>query len=464
MLFNSLHYLIFLPLVLLLHWMSPRGFRVALLLLASCYFYMAFIPKFILILFALILVDFAAGIWIEKSEGNQKKFALVFSLCANLGILFFFKYYNFFASNLPLSLPILKVVLPIGLSFHTFQSMAYVIEVYRGKVPAERNLAVYALYVLFFPQMVAGPIERPGNLLPQFHSMKPSLSESEVVVGLRYILWGLFKKMMIADRLTLFVDPVYTSPSEHSGIAFCLATFFFAFQIYCDFSGYSDIAIGSARLFGIRLMRNFDTPYASASFSEFWKRWHISLSSWFRDYVYIPLGGNRSSFGWQCFSLFVVFALSGFWHGANWTFLVWGLLNGAYLIIEKGIGFQKIKMPKFVAQTLVFLFISYTWIFFRANSLKDSFYIVARLFSGEFSGASLSTALKTVGWSVNQLGVALLLIVFLVLSESRALQRNVPESLARLPRVVRWGAYAGLVLLILNYSPYVTVPFIYFQF
>ena len=276
-------------------------YRIYWLLLASCYFYMAFIPYYIIILFVVILIDYSAGIKIEKCIGRARRSWLIASLMANIGLLAMFKYYNFFNSNIEqiatllnwnYGIPYLRLILPIGLSFHTFQSMSYTIEVYKGNYKAEKNLAIYALYVLFYPQLVAGPIERPQNLLPQFRE-NHRFDYQNVRTGLMMMLWGLFKKIVIADRLSIYVNQVYSNPDKYHGWAVLVAIFFFAFQIYCDFSGYSDIAIGAARVMGIRLMTNFDYPYSAKSISEFWHRWHISLSTWFRDYFYISLGGNR---------------------------------------------------------------------------------------------------------------------------------------------------------------------------
>lgn len=300
MLFNSIEYLLFFPIVCALFFLLPHKVRWFHLLVASCIFYMYFIPVYILILFLTIIVDYIAGIMIEQAVGRRRKWFLVMSIFANVGILVVFKYYNFLTENfnalfhithLPLTIPYMDIILPIGLSFHTFQAMSYTIEVYRGNQTAERHFGVYALYVMFFPQLVAGPIERPQNVLHQFHE-KHTLKYENVAVGVRLILWGMIKKVVIADRLSMVVDSVFNAPYGHSGVMAGIAAIFFSFQIFCDFSAYSDIAIGSARVMGFKLMTNFNKPYHSRSISEFWKRWHISLSTWFRDYLYIPLGGQ----------------------------------------------------------------------------------------------------------------------------------------------------------------------------
>ncbi|HEX8530951.1 MAG TPA: MBOAT family O-acyltransferase, partial [Cytophagales bacterium] len=319
MLFNSLAYLLFFPAVTLLYFLLPHRWRWVHLLLASCFFYAAFVPAYLLVLGFTIGVDYAAGLLIARARGRRRAAWLALSLIANVGVLAAFKYYNFVAGNMndllhalvgqPPALPLLDVLLPIGLSFHTFQAMSYTIEVYRGRQPAERHPGIYALYVLFFPQLVAGPIERPQGLLPQFRERHPFRSD-DATAGLRLILWGMFKKVVIADRLALFTDPVFNDPRSYSPVVLWLAAFFFSFQIFCDFSGYSDIAVGSARVLGFRLMQNFDRPYAARTVAGFWTRWHISLSSWLRDYVYIPLGGNRVPAARWCFNIGVVFLLS----------------------------------------------------------------------------------------------------------------------------------------------------------
>ena len=353
MLFNSFNFFIFFPVVTTLYFLLPHRFRWALLLGASCFFYISFIPAYILILALTILVDYYAVIQIDKSQGRRRKLFLIFSIVITCVILFIFKYFNFFNSNisslaafLHWNYPIkyLNIILPIGLSFHTFQSLSYVIEVYRGNQKPEKHFGIYALYVMFYPQLVAGPIERPQNLLHQFWE-KHSFDYENARTGLMMMLWGLFKKVVIADRLSVYVNAVYDHPHQFTGLPVILATIFFAFQIYCDFSGYSDIAIGAARVMGFRLMTNFSYPYSSQSIGEFWKRWHISLSTWFKDYVYISLGGNRVSIRRLYFNLLITFLISGLWHGANWTFVIWGGLNGLYLIVEsyKNPLWQKVK-------------------------------------------------------------------------------------------------------------------------
>ncbi|MGZ5286161.1 MAG: MBOAT family O-acyltransferase, partial [Flavisolibacter sp.] len=341
MLFNSIEFLFFFPIVTILYFVLPHKWRWLHLLIASCVFYMAFIPIYLLILFFTIIIDYIAGIMIENATGRRRKNYLIMSIVANVGVLAVFKYYNFFIENInqlfhswnitTSNVPYLDIILPIGLSFHTFQAMSYTIEVYRGKYKAEKHFGIYALYVMFYPQLVAGPIERPQNVLPQFHEKK-FFNYDNVTDGLKLMMWGMFKKVVIADRLVQLTDPVFNDPHAYSPMVIVLAAIFFSFQIFCDFSGYSDIALGSARVMGFKLMKNFDRPYQARSISEFWKRWHISLSTWFRDYLYISLGGNRVSIPRWYFNLFFVFLVSGFWHGANWTFVIWGALHGFYLV------------------------------------------------------------------------------------------------------------------------------------
>ncbi|HRH11908.1 MAG TPA: MBOAT family O-acyltransferase, partial [Bacteroidia bacterium] len=343
MLFNSLHFLIFLPIIVALYYLVPHRFRWMLIFVGSCYFYMVFVPKYILILFFIILVDYVAALTIEKVEGRLKFFYLLASLAANIGLLSFFKYFNFLNENLVSVFSLfgkefhpvnLNILLPIGLSFHTFQSMSYTIEVYRGKQKAERHLGYFANYVLFFPQMVAGPIERYDTLGNELKKEAKPLYQN-FSDGFKLILFGLFIKMTVADNIAPFVNQVYNDPMKHSSSQILGAVFLFSIQIYADFFGYSTIALGSARLLGIKIMDNFKTPYLSKSVSEFWTRWHISLSTWFRDYLYISLGGNRVGIPRWCLNIMIVFMVSGLWHGASWTFVVWGALHGLMLLLER---------------------------------------------------------------------------------------------------------------------------------
>ncbi|MEI6311433.1 MAG: MBOAT family O-acyltransferase [Bacteroidota bacterium] len=375
--------------------MLPYKYRWALLLAASCFFYMFFKPIYIFILFFTIIIDYYAGIWIENATGPKKKQYLAYSLMANIGVLAVFKYYNFINGNIDglatlldikNPIPYLTILLPVGLSFHTFQAMSYTIEVYRGNQKAEKHFGIYSLYVMFYPQLVAGPIERPQNILHQFYE-KYDINYDRIVSGLRLMLLGFFKKVVIADRMSLVVNQIYLNPTEQNAFTYIVAAYLFTFQIYCDFSGYSDIARGCARIMGFELMLNFNMPYIATSIKEFWSRWHISLSTWFRDYLYIPLGGNRVKSTSRLYAnLFIVFLVSGLWHGANWTFIVWGALHGMYLVVAM-IREKYVKpATKNIAITIfnwiwTFHLVVLTWIFFRANSIHEALHIIKTIFT-----------------------------------------------------------------------------------
>ncbi len=487
MLFNSLEFMLFFPIVTTLYFIIPHKYRWAMLLGASCIFYMAFIPAYILILAVTICIDYAAGIMIDKTDGKRKKIFLLISIISTCLVLFIFKYYNFFnnsfasiASFFHLKYPVqaLNIILPIGLSFHTFQSLSYVIEVYRGLQKSEKHFGIYALYVMFYPQLVAGPIERPQNLLHQFRE-KHYFDYQRVVEGLKLMVWGLFKKAVIADRLAVVVNQVYGSPAEYNGIALNIATVFFAFQIFCDFSGYSDIAIGAAKVMGFNLMENFNRPYFSKSISEFWKRWHISLSTWFRDYFYISIGGNRvSKWRWQM-NLFLTFLISGLWHGASWTYVIWGALNGFYLVfaiwtrnIRKKISdFIRISKYKTIEKCwkviVTFSLVCFAWIFFRSNSLSEAWYIITHLFSGlgnAFSPDYLLKCFSGLGLSKAEFAAAILSIVFLELFHLAQRQKRLGQMLTSKPVWVRWGVYYVIVSVIIFLGVFGNSSFIYFQF
>jgi D-alanyl-lipoteichoic acid acyltransferase DltB (MBOAT superfamily) len=355
------------------------------MLAASALFYMAFKPGYIFLLIGTIAIDYFSALAMQRSSTQSlRKLFLVLSLSANLGILLFYKYLDFFIENLntllswfsfPPDIPLLSIVLPIGLSFHTFQSMSYTIEVYKGNQPAERHFGILALYVLFFPQMVAGPIERPQNIITQL-KIDHAFDYARTIIGLRWMLWGLFKKMVIADNLNLVIQPIFANPNDSSSLDWLLAAYGFAFQIYCDFSGYSDIAIGSALILGVTLMTNFNVPYSAKNIKEFWERWHISLSTWFRDYLYIPLGGNRVNRTRWLGNIFIVFTVSGFWHGASWNFIIWGAIHGLLLVIYhiSAARLQTISIPFFgvLGQIITFHIVVLAWIFFRADSLETA--------------------------------------------------------------------------------------------
>jgi D-alanyl-lipoteichoic acid acyltransferase DltB (MBOAT superfamily) len=478
-LFNSLQFAIFLPVVVLLYFSAPQRQRLPLLLIASCFFYMAFIPAYILILFVTIAIDYFAGIFLEHRQGTARKALLLASIVSTCAVLFVFKYFDFFTSNFVglaalagcrLSKPLVHIILPIGLSFHTFQSLSYVVEVYRGKQKAERDFVTYATYVMFFPQLVAGPIERPQNLLHQF-AERHEFDPDRITSGLRRMAWGFFKKLVVADRLALYVNDVYAAPQNFNGLQLSLATFFFAYQIYCDFSGYSDIAIGAARILGFRLMENFNTPYYSKSISEFWHRWHISLSTWFRDYVYIPMGGSRLPLlGW-CLAILVTFGVSGLWHGANWTYVVWGLLNGAYLLV--GASSKQFRHRAFAALGIgpdgsfrdgirmvsTFLLTCVAWVVFRARTLPDAGYVLTHFWRGwDFHSVGTEQFL------LRQMPVAVAGIVFLELVQLCNGKVRLSDLVRRAPIMPRWAVYVSFVFLVIMFGVFQNAQFIYFQF
>jgi alginate O-acetyltransferase complex protein AlgI len=394
MLFNSFQFLCFFIVVWLLFLVTRGTARKVILLIASYYFYMCWSTRYIFVIWGITLIDYVAGLEIEKAERvERRRLYLGLSLFCNLSLLVVFKYFNFLTGSfrsashlfgLQYDPPLLAIILPVGLSFHTFQAMSYTIEVYRRRVPAEKSLLEYALYVAFFPQMVAGPIERPYELLPQFHR-DPKVTYEGVRAGMVQALWGLFKKMVLADNVADFVKLIYDTPQHYSGAALVLATLLFSIQIYCDFSGYTDIALGLARMMGYELRINFMQPYFSRSVGEFWRRWHISLSTWFRDYVYIPLGGNRVKLSRHYANLMITFVISGLWHGANWTFVAWGFLHGVYLIVAQSISPflpRSARVPRlqtFLKTVLTFALVTFAWIFFRANTLGDSWFIATHL-------------------------------------------------------------------------------------
>lgn len=464
MLFNSLQFLVFFAFVVSFYYAIPHRSRWVILLLASSYFYMVFVPEYILILFGIILIDYLAAFLIDRTKGAARKFSLAISLVVNLGVLCYFKYYNFFLDNiaslldsfhLQNPLPFINVVLPIGLSFHTFQAMSYTIEVYRGNQKPEKHIGIYALYVLFFPQLVAGPIERPQNLLPQFHK-EQVFSNINLRTGLLLMAWGFFKKVVIADRLAVAVDDYYANITTRSAGDVWIAVCFYSIQIYCDFSGYSDIAVGAAKTLGVNLMENFRNPYLATSLTEFWRRWHISLSTWFRDYLYIPMGGNRVSTKKMCFILLLVFLLSGLWHGARYTFLAWGLIHATFLIIEH---LLRGKQPaagnpvsKIISIAYVFFITTLAWIFFRAYSVSDAFYIIEKLFTLN------SYYWDVINMNLNELIFSCILIIILIAGERPVKSFAVSNS----PRY--YSLLWSLIITCYIFGVFNYKQFIYFQF
>ena len=396
MLFNSIAFLLFFPIVCVIYFSIPPQMiraRNLLLLIASYYFYMNWQPAYALLLLTSTFVTYIAALGIGCFEDRRKKkICLVSSLVLNLAILFLFKYYNFLSSNISMGLdacglkidiPEFGFILPVGISFYTFQALGYSIDVYRGTTKVERDFATYALFVSFFPQLVAGPIERSNNLLPQF-KQQHRFDYEAVLSGVKLMVWGYFMKLALADRCGIYVDAIFNNVDKHNGGSYLVASLLFPFQIYGDFAGYSLIAIGVARVMGFRLMENFRRPYFATSVGEFWHRWHISLSTWFKDYVYIPLGGNRVGRLRNYFNLLVTFVISGIWHGANWTFFLWGTLHGFLLCIEKALGIGKQKFTginKFFHWAVTFVLVCLAWILFRANSLSDAMMVIKGIFT-----------------------------------------------------------------------------------
>ena len=475
MIFNSIQFLLFFIAITVSYYILTPRFRWVLLLLASCYFYMAFVPEYILILFFTIIIDYIAGIFIEKAKGSTRKWLLIISLVSNIGILAIFKYYNFFNENISYiyefftgqvrayqSLDELfnwgvKMLLPIGLSFHTFQAMSYTIEVYRGNQKAEKHFGIYALYVMFYPQLVAGPIERPQNVIFQLKKHVKYDFEN-IKSGLMQMAWGFFKKVVFADRVGLMVDAAYAHQNLHNQSASTLlvATFLYSFQIYCDFSGYSDIALGSAKVLGINLMENFRTPYFSKSIGEFWRRWHISLSSWFKDYVYFPMGGSRVGVSRTYLNIMTIFLLSGFWHGNTWNFVIWGAIHGLYLIFGQ-LKDKFVPEVSFSGKTIVDVFVTFVlvmlaWVFFRAETLSDAFYVLKRIFSFDFSQPFVSVL------NFNELIFSVLLLIMILLKEKYFYKIDTSNSKNF------WLIFICFVSVCYLFGVFQAKQFIYFQF
>ncbi len=473
--FNSIQFLLFYPIVAVLNFVVPRKYRWIPLLIASYYFYMTWSAKLVFLILFTTAVSFVSGLLIEKKP-KHKKLWMVLSVVASLSVLFFFKYYNFVAGTVGNFFGAdltLRLILPVGISFYTFQTLSYSIDVYRGDIKAEHNFFYYALFVSFFPQLVAGPIERPGNLLPQLRA-EHKFNADDLCIGAKRMLAGFFKKIVVADTAAVYVNAVYNNPAESSGLAIIVATVLFAVQIYCDFSGYTDIAIGCARIMGYRLMQNFDRPYSARSIRDFWSRWHISLSSWFKDYLYIPLGGNRKGYTRMLVNLLIVFVVSGLWHGAEWTFLLWGALHGIYRVVgeltytkrEKlyaAAGINTASRPVRLFRTAVtFVLVCFAWIFFRANNTAELLLILKNL----FTTFGASTFAGELGLTVSGALIMILAIVIMVLLDRRlTLARYDSKSGAKLvggtSLYLLWAIlFAWLILLASNGSS----AFIYFQF
>jgi alginate O-acetyltransferase complex protein AlgI len=469
MLFNTLHFLLFLPVVVGLYYLLPKQFRWILIFFASCYFYMAFVPKYILILFFIILIDFISGLLIERSQKKTtRRLFLIASILSNVGLLAFFKYFNFMNENivalselmgLHFKPSALDVILPIGLSFHTFQSMSYTIEVYRGNQKAEKHLGYFANYVLFFPQMVAGPIEKYSHLGNELRHPADPIYDN-FAKGFRMILFGLFVKMAVADNLAPIVNEVYADPTQFNSWDILSAIIFFSFQIYADFYGYSTIALGAAKLLGINLIDNFKTPYLALSVNDFWKRWHISLTSWFREYVFIPLGGSRVSTARWTLNILIIFFVSGLWHGASWTFVIWGMLHGIVYLLERASNSlfnfkvkQGFSLLNLFLGVKTFLVVSFIWIFFRAESFDKAKTVIRSLLGNwHVAGRELSY------------GYSFFFIAVLIMFDIFFFRKRADQWLEEKSVYVRWLTYSILLFFVMAMSGMENLPFIYFQF
>lgn len=483
MLFNSIGFAIFLPIVFILYWFATKGDKRQqnLLLLASSYFFYACWDwRFLFILVFSTFLDYFTGIKIHAaSNRNKRAFWLYLSIIINLGFLGVFKYYNFFAESFADGMSLLgfntnpgtvNIVLPVGISFYTFHGLSYVIDIYKDRIKPEKSFIDYSVFVSFFPLLVAGPIERATHLLPQILK-KRKFDYIKAVDGLKQILWGLFKKVIIADNCAEYANTIFNNSNDLSGSTLLLGAFFFTFQIYCDFSGYSDIALGTARLFGIDLLRNFAYPYFSRDIAEFWRRWHISLSSWFKDYLYIPLGGSKGGVWMKIRNTFIIFLVSGFWHGANWTFIVWGLLNAIYImpsiisntnrnnleIVASGKLFPSMKEALSICIT--FGLTLFAWIFFRATSVSHAITYIAEIFS-----SSLFTLPYFPGMGIRAILMVLLIGMFIIIEWlGREHGYAIKDLGVKWYKPVRWAMYYAIVIAIYSFAGS-QQEFIYFQF
>jgi alginate O-acetyltransferase complex protein AlgI len=464
MFFNSLAFALFLPTVVGLYWVFPRRWRVPLLLIASYVFYGWWDVRFLALIMLSTVVDwFVAKRLGVMPDGTRRRRWLLISLVGNLGMLAVFKYWNFFTDSaaellislgLEPNLPMLRIILPVGISFYTFQTLSYVIDVYRRDLEPEHSLVQFALFVSFFPQLVAGPIERAKHLLPQLRNLPTSMRQIDWAGAALLILRGLFRKVVIADGVAPLVNEVFAKPGIYGSVTVAVGVIAFSLQIYGDFAGYTDIARGTARLFNVDLMENFKAPYLSRGFSEFWRRWHISLSTWLRDYLYVPLGGNRGT-RWETYrNLLITMLLGGLWHGAAWGFVVWGALHGAYLVIERWLSrdrkgaYGSVSLPVW----LVFGIVTLTWIPFRAPNLAQAWEVVQALF-GSPTGAQLVAAPLVVG-----------LMGLLTIALDKADLRGRINPVGGAPSLVRGLAYGGAMVTALLFASVTAVPFIYFQF
>ncbi len=495
MLFNSLHFLVFFPIVVLLYLLMPRKVRHLWLLAASYYFYMSWNPRYAVLIAISTVTTFVSGLLLERAEQapderrrrRRKRWCVALSFLINIGILFFFKYFDFALENVNRILNLLHitvlekpfdVLLPVGISFYTFQALSYTMDVYRGRIEAEKSLLRYALFVSFFPQLVAGPIERSENLLTQVRDMDrwQLWNAGRIRDGLLLMLWGFFQKLMIADRAAIAVNAVYNQYQVFGGGEILLATLLFAFQVYCDFDGYSNIARGAARVCGFELMHNFRQPYFSHSIGEFWRRWHISLSEWFRDYLYIPLGGNRVSCWRNWMNLMIVFLVSGAWHGASWHYIFWGGIHGAYQVLgkwkdlflgylQKHLGWEgPPRLPKALQVLVTFLLVDAAWLVFRANSIGDVKGMLERMVRMPGFADPAGMQLLPVEWMLLGASLLVLLVVDLFYAKGISLRSQVARQCTAV-RILLYTAGIGVILVFGVYgAAYDTSRFFYFQF
>ncbi len=479
MLFNSLAFAVFLPIVFFLYWALPNKYRPIWILITSYYFYMSWNVKYVVLILFTTVVSYGCAILMKKWK-KKKTVLLCSTLIASLGVLFFFKYFNFFSLSLAGVLgrfaievhPVtLSLMLPVGISFYTFQTLSYVIDVYRGDVEPEKNFLTYAAFISFFPQLVAGPIERTGNLLPQIKG-EHHFDKEKATYGLLLMAWGFFKKLVVADNLAIYADQIFDDVHYYGGFSMLLAALFFTFQIYCDFSGYSDIAIGCAKLFDINLMTNFKSPYFAVSIKDFWSRWHISLSTWFRDYVYIPLGGNRVSKARNACNLLVTFFVSGLWHGAAWHFVVWGGLHGFLQVLENCFPFMR-KLAKrekegsaiWLCRIVTFVIAMLAWVFFRAETVSDACYVLVHMWDGLMNPAAyIAKGLADFGMGVSEVLSLVIPFVLLMVYDFAALKNDPIAKVRSLKKTVRWVIYYGFVFLVLMLASFNAQEFVYFQF
>jgi len=504
MLFNSIQFIIFFPVVTTLYFLFRPRYRWLMLLLASCYFYMVFVPVYILVILAIIGLDYFSGILIGKSTGNRRKLYFISSLILNILILTFFKYYNFLNENIAFilkwfgindHLPFLNIIIPLGLSFQIFQAISYLIEVYRGKQKAEKKFGVFMLYQMIYPRLIAGPIERPQNLLPQL-TLPHKFDFNQLAAGLQLMAWGFFKKLVIADRLGQMVNNVYDFPANFEGLSLVIATIFYSFQIYLDFSGYTDIALGAAEVMGFRLTSNFNRPYLSRSVAEFWQRWHITFSGWLRDYLYLPIAysasrklrqdnyyGIRSDYFIYIYAVLITFLICGLWHGSGWNFVIWGGMHGIFLILAiltrkpksrmyRKMGVNKKSWSFNAFQTVVtFCLISLAWVFFRASTLSDAVYIIRHMFIGIpgnirdiWHHPDMLKYIVALDSPRNFIITLVILSVYIFI-ETRQKSWDIREMLRQTPVLKRYCIYYVFILVFIFFGVFDSArQFIYFQF